>query len=76
MHGMHYEGNVLLDETVQLPLAAAEDLDPAAKTDVLQATEEINTSCKRQRRSTHCGVGTFNSARMGRPGKRRFAAAC
>ena len=43
MHGMHYEGNVLLDETVQLPLAAAEDLDPAAKVDVLQATEEINT---------------------------------
>mmetsp|Transcript_41991 Transcript_41991/g.115936 ORF Transcript_41991/g.115936 Transcript_41991/m.115936 type:complete len:101 (-) Transcript_41991:27-329(-) len=35
MHGMHYEGNVLLDETVQLPLAAAEDLDPAAKADVL-----------------------------------------
>jgi len=32
---MHYEGNVLLDETVQLPLAAAEDLDPAAKADVL-----------------------------------------
>jgi hypothetical protein len=43
MHGMHYEGNVLLDESVQLPLAAAEDLDPAAKADVLQATEEINT---------------------------------
>eukprot|EP00966_Prymnesium_polylepis_P172170 3981052-Prymnesium_polylepis.1 len=43
MHGMHYEGNVLLDETVQLPLAAAEDLDPAAKVDVLQATEESNT---------------------------------
>ena len=42
MHGMHYEGNVLLDESVQ-PLAAAEDLDPAAKADVLQATEEINT---------------------------------
>eukprot|EP00966_Prymnesium_polylepis_P246580 5703049-Prymnesium_polylepis.1 len=42
-HGMHYEGNVLLDKTVQLPLAASEDLDPAAKADVLQATEAINT---------------------------------
>jgi hypothetical protein len=43
MHGMHYESNVLLDESVQLPLAAADDLDPVAKADVLQATEEINT---------------------------------
>ena len=42
MHGLHMEGNVLLEESVQLPLACADEVDTVAKAKLLKATDEIN----------------------------------